>query len=131
MVEIGDAMVQIADKLGIVGSDMLRIITEAQIKIAMINLVLVVTFILGLVIGIYLICRFSYKHYVSEIEKCDCNDDRWTTESDRDNLCVFSSAIYFVLLIFLFVNLQGCATMILCPEYAALEKAVNMFSQLI
>lgn len=111
MTELGDAILIIADKMGVASTEVFRIVAEAQVTIALINILSIVMFIILACIGIYIISK------IKPIEGWR-NDDMQALKFMIGMLYVLISAIFIIII-------HDSTIMILCPEYTAIMELFN------
>ena len=116
MTDLGDAIIQVADKLGIVGSDITNIVAEAQLKLAIIDFCC-----WGLCLIITGIFAYYFYKYISKKE--DAFGSIFLT--------TMVSAIIFLIILSILGAIEEILLILICPEYMALEKTIELFSGLI
>lgn len=113
--EIGDALIQIADKLGTTGQHLLDVYVNAQVGIGYINIISMIVW----AILTFVVCYIAY-HYISD--------------TDRDNDSCFGAILTcFVICIFLvfgILTLKDEVIRIMYPEYTGIKELIDTLSKL-
>ncbi len=111
--EIGDVLIQIADKLGITVQQVYKLFISVQTAKGILTIIEIFVFS----IGIYLYLTWMYKKYKIEI-KDDCN-------SDIPSLIImggmFGTVIYFFVVIFI----GNAILQIMYPEYFGAKELIE------
>lgn len=117
MTELGDAILIIADKMGVTSTEVFRIVAEAQATIATINILSIILFTILACISIYIISK------IKPIEGWR-NDDMQALKFMIGMLYVLISAIFIIII-------HDSIIMILCPEYTAIMEVFRSIGVMI
>jgi uncharacterized membrane-anchored protein len=112
---------KLADKLGIAVTDVARIFMEAQTKIGMVDLILMI-----LVFGISLIV-FVVLFYLFQIEETNFKENMWENAGAAFTLTFFIWIILFVATLFISDPLHK----IVAPEYMGLKEMLFTIGRII
>lgn len=112
---IGNALVYIADKIGITVAQMYEIYVKAQAMMALLQIVMILA-IIGISISVFLICYFyAINKIFSDIK----------SDSDRFLASAFIAFIAFIASGFIMAMLYTPLLAYLCPEYTALKSLMG------
>ena len=114
--DIGDALVQIADKLGTTGEHLLKVFTEAQVGIGYINIISMIVYLLLLIS----ICYIAYRYIKSK--------DLEYNEVFAVFLYVFLACMF---MLFFILILKDEVTRIIYPEYTAIKDLISTLSDVV
>ena len=113
--DIGEALIQIADKLGTTGEHLLKVFIEAQVGIGYINIISTIVWIFLTI----LICRAAY-HYI--------NKDRSYDSKSCAMIVCFATCMF---LVFVILYLKDEVIRIMYPEYTGIKELITTLSDVV
>lgn len=112
---LGDALVQIADKIGVTVQQMYTIMVEAQVTIAIIQIIFILVDLISAVIIFGIVIWFIKKY---------CNDELdW-------GVALFLTIVGWLILSMILTLLYRPVIALMCPEYTALQEIITVFSHI-
>ena len=115
--DIGEALIQIADKLGTTGEHLLKVFIEAQVGIGYINIISTIVWIFLAI----LICYVTY-HYI--------NKDRSYDSKSCAMIVCFATCLFLVIVILVLV-LKNEVIRIMYPEYTGIKELIETLSNVV
>jgi hypothetical protein len=118
---LGDAIVYVADKIGISVQHMYEIMLHAQITIAIINILLLIVWCATIVVTVIVV----YRKFVKPHEDTTYDSGmRWLTLS-------VITAIVALIVACVLTSLQSSLVTVFCPEYSALKELLYTFKNIL
>jgi len=114
--DIGEALIQIADKLGTTGEHLLKVFIEAQVGIGYINIISTIVWIFLAI----LICYIAYRYII--------NEDR---SYDSKNCAIFVCLLSCIFLVFVILVLNNEVIRIMYPEYTGIKELIGTLSNVV
>lgn len=121
---LGDAIVYVADKIGISVQHMYEIMIHAQVTMAILNIVLMVCWCVIVAVTAVITYRTIVKPHLNDKGYSSDIGMRWIVMAGV-------TAIVALLAIFPLTILQSSLVAIFCPEYSALKEMLYTFKNIL
>jgi hypothetical protein len=119
---IGDAMVYIADKIGLTLEQVYQIYVGSQMALALIQIALILVFVIGSV-TICFLCFRTYKNETKDSKDYDHSD----AQLKYGMFAIFGCAMLGLAVALLYSPI----TAVVCPEYSAIQAMIGDFASLV